>query len=106
MTLVKLPKFEMFAEGDQIRRSSKSIVHNIVEGFGRKYYRAEYIKHLTYALAECDETKESLSLLYDTRSLTNEAYYRTELAFYETLGRKIYAFRDSVITNKPYQPAP
>lgn len=29
MTLQKLPKFEMFAEGDQIRRSSKSIVNNI-----------------------------------------------------------------------------
>jgi four helix bundle protein len=81
MTLEKLPKFEMFAEGDQIRRSSKSIVHNIVEGFGRKHYRAEYIKHLTYALSECDETKEHLKLLYDTGSLTDEAYYRAELAF-------------------------
>jgi len=106
MTLEKLPKFEMFAEGDQIRRSSKSIVNNIVEGFGRKRYRAEYIKHLTYALSECDETKEHLKLLYDTGSLTDEAYYRQELAFYETLGRKIYAFRESVIANKLYQPKP
>ncbi len=106
MTLEKLPKFEMYAEGDQIRRSSKSIVHNIVEGFGRKHYRGEYIQRLTYALAECDETKVALSLLYDTRSLTDEAYYRAELAFYENLGRKIYNFRESVIAAKPYQPAP
>lgn len=60
----------------------------------------------TYALSECDETKEHLKLLYDTGSLTDEAYYRRELAFYETLGRKIYTFRESVIANKPYQPKP
>lgn len=50
-----------------------------------------------------DETKEHLNLLYDTGSLTDEAYYRAELRFYETLGRKIYAFREAVITNKPFQ---
>jgi hypothetical protein len=43
MTLDKLPKFEMFEEGSQIRRSSKSIKINIVEGFGRKRYPADYI---------------------------------------------------------------
>jgi len=31
MTLKELPKFEMYEEGSQIRRSSKSIVSNIVE---------------------------------------------------------------------------
>jgi len=30
---LKLPKFEMYEEGAQIRRSSKSISTNIVEGF-------------------------------------------------------------------------
>jgi four helix bundle protein len=39
MTLNKLPKFEMYEEGAQIRRSSKSIVCNIVEGFGRRRYK-------------------------------------------------------------------
>jgi len=96
----------MSAEEDQIRRSSKSTVNNIVEGFGRKHYRGDYIKHLTYALSECDETKEHLKLLHDTGSLTDEAYYHQELAFYETLGRKIYAFRESVITNEPFQSEP
>lgn len=38
MTLEKLPKFEMYEEGSQIRQSSKSIKINIVEGFGRKRY--------------------------------------------------------------------
>jgi|GEM_PF-3303464 len=36
MTLNNLPKFEMFEEGSQIRRSSKSIRANIVEGIWQK----------------------------------------------------------------------
>ncbi len=37
MTLHKLPKFEMYEEGSQIRRSSKSVTSTIVEGYGRTY---------------------------------------------------------------------
>ena len=36
MTLDNLPKFEMYEEGSQIRRSSKAVASNIVEGFGRR----------------------------------------------------------------------
>jgi four helix bundle protein len=41
---LRLPKFEMYEEGSQIRKSSKAISTNIVEGFGRKRYRQDYIK--------------------------------------------------------------
>ena len=34
MTITKLPKFEMYEEGSQIRRSSKSTKATIVEGYG------------------------------------------------------------------------
>jgi four helix bundle protein len=57
ITIEKLPKFEMFEEGSQVRRSSKSIVSNIVEGFGRRRYKNEFFQFLTYAVASCDETK-------------------------------------------------
>jgi len=69
MTLT-LPKFETFEEGSQIRRSSKSIVSSIVEGYGRSRYKAEFIKYLTYAHAECDETILHLEFLYETESLS------------------------------------
>ena len=97
MTLDRLPKFEMFEEGSQIRRSSKSISANIVEGFGRHHYRQEYVKHLTYALASCDETKEHLQLLADTRSLSDENLFHALMTRYEELGRKIYRFRLAVV---------
>jgi len=50
----KLPKFEMYEEGSQIRKSCKSVKNNIVEGFGRRRYKQEFVKFLTYSLASCD----------------------------------------------------
>ncbi len=44
MTL-QLPKFEMYEVGSQIRRSSKSTRSNIVEGYGRRFYKADFIRH-------------------------------------------------------------
>ncbi|GAB3422755.1 four helix bundle protein [Niabella aquatica] len=44
-----LPRFEMYEEGSQIRRSSKAISTAIVEGYGRKKYKADFLRFLTYA---------------------------------------------------------
>lgn len=104
MTLEKLPKFELYEEGSQIRRSSKGVMTNIVEGYGRKRYQGEFIKYLTYALAECDETKEHLGILFDTGSLTDEVFYKDLYQSYETLGRMIYRFRESVIAEESSSP--
>jgi len=41
-----LPKFEMYEEGSQIRRSAKSVAANIVEGYGRRRYKQEFIRFL------------------------------------------------------------
>ena len=75
MTLTRLPKFEMFEEGGQIRRSSKSVKSTIVEGYGRKRYKAEFIKFLVYSLGSNDETIDHLETLYKTKSLQDEAHY-------------------------------
>ena len=96
MTLENLPKFEMYEQGSQIRRSSKSIVSVVVEGFGRKQYQQEYIKFLTYAIASCDETKEHLDLLFGTHSLTDEGLFHALSEGYQELGRKLFFFRDTI----------
>ena len=41
-----LPKFELYEQGSQIRKSSKSIKDTIVEGYGRRRYKADFIKYL------------------------------------------------------------
>ena len=68
---LKLPKFELYEQGSQLRRSSKRIKDTIVEGYGRRRYKAEYINYLTYAQASCDETINhiiSITTLYPDQS--------------------------------------
>ncbi len=62
---LKLPQYELYEEGSQLRRSSKSIPSNIVEGYGRNKYKAEFIKFLIYAHASCDETILHLRFIQD-----------------------------------------
>lgn len=66
---LKLPKFEQYEEAQQIRRSSKSTRSNIVEGYGRRCYKAEFIKFITYLFASNMETADHLDILFETESL-------------------------------------
>ncbi len=93
---LELPKFEMYEEGSQIRRSSKSIKSNIAEGFGRRRYKQEFIKFLTYSLASCDETTDHLDTLYETKSFVDDEKYRKLSEEYDYLGRMITNFTKSV----------
>ncbi len=96
MTLTKLPKFEMFESGSQIRRAAKSVRANIVEGYGRRIYKAEFVKHLVYALASCDETVDHLEEISATGSLSDEALFKDLHARLQTLGKKLNLFLQSV----------
>jgi four helix bundle protein len=95
LTIEELPKFEIYEEGSQIRRSSKSIVANLVEGFGRRKYLNEFIRFLTYSIASCDETKVHLEMLYETESIPKEDF-ESLCHRYEELGAKLYNFREAV----------
>ena len=96
---LKLPKFEMYEEGSQIRRSSKSIKSNIVEGFGRRKYKQEFLKFLIYSLASCDETADHLRTLYETNSFSDESSYNYFCEAYDHLGKMINNFIKSVENN-------
>ncbi len=76
MTLNLLPRFEMYEEGAQIRRAMKSVKSNIVEGYGRRRYRQDYIRFLVIAHASCDETKDHLETLHETGSLPDDEVYQ------------------------------
>lgn len=96
MTLDKLPKFEMFEEGSQIRRSVKSVKANIVEGYGPRRNKQDFIRHLTYAEASCDETIDHLETLRETGSLSDETLYKRLHADLVTRGKKINRFLAAV----------
>lgn len=71
------PKFELYEEGSQIRRSSKAVTALIVEGYGRRRYKADFIKYLIYSQAECDETIVHLNFLFETESIKNAEMYNS-----------------------------
>jgi four helix bundle protein len=96
MTLKKLPKFEMYEEGNQIRKSSKSVRATIVEGYGRRRYKQEFIKFLIYAVGSNDETVDHLDTLFETESLKDEHLYQGLSERLDKLGRKLSLFIKSV----------
>jgi len=96
MTLKSLPKFEIFDEGTQIRRSMKSVRSNIVEGYGRRHYKQDSIRFLTYALASCDETTDHLEILKETGSLQDQQHYIQLHDGLQILGKKHNLFLQSI----------
>ncbi len=93
-----LPKYELYETGSQIRRSSKAVSANIVEGYGRRRYKADFIRFLVYAHASCDETSEWLKYISDCYE--NKYTDVHELSSKcEELGRKLNRFIQSVEIN-------
>lgn len=93
-----LPKYELFELGSQLRRSSDSVITNIVEGYGRSCYKNDYIRFLVYSHASNDETinhLEKLIILYPNVSLEFESL-RNE---YNILGGKINIYKKWVKEN-------
>ena len=93
---MKLPAQERYEEASQIRRSSKSVSAQIVEGHALRKYKKEFLHYLYRALGSSDETREHLELLKDTGSLKDNDSYTDLAGAYEDLSRMIAAFARSV----------
>lgn len=86
-----LPQYEMYEEGSQVRKSSKGVTNCIVEGYGRRRYKPEFIKFLIYSHASCDETIQHLNFIKNTHnSCMNEV--NPLIDSYEELGPKLNRF--------------
>jgi S23 ribosomal protein. len=94
---LELPKFEVFEQGSQIRRSSKSVKDQIAEGYGRRRYNAEYLKFLIYSHSSCDESLSQLEMLKNLYPELTE--FSSLTSEYEVLGRKINSYIDYVDNN-------
>ncbi len=88
---MKLPQFELYEEGGQLRKSSKSVTSNIVEGYGRRRYKAEFIRFLVFALASCDETIVHLNVVKDTHDI-DRAEIEDLVKSYDALGSRMNKF--------------
>lgn len=96
MTLA-LPRFEMFEEGSQVRRSAKSVAAQIVEGYCLRKNKNEFVQYLNRAYASAHETVEHLDILAETGSIANEVRYKELRSECDALCKMIFRFMQGVI---------
>ena len=85
---MKLPRFEQFELASQIRRATKSIVLNIVEGYAKSKSTAEFKRFLMMALGSNDEVRVQLEYCKDLEYITQEEYDYFE-AEYVIIGKML-----------------
>jgi len=93
---MNLPKFEMYEEGSQIRRSSKSVSSNIVEGYVLRKYKNEFLHYLYRAHASSEETLDHLRYLHEVNSLPDKQLYNDLLESYRQLGSMLFRFIEAI----------
>jgi four helix bundle protein len=88
---VQLPRHELYELGSQTRRAADSVTSNIVEGWGRRRYKAEYIRFLIFSHASTMEVQchlEKISRIYSGLSIEAENLRLK----YDLLGKRIHRY--------------
>jgi len=86
---LELPSRDKFEAGSQIRRSSQGIKDAIVEGYGRRKYKNDFIKFLVYAHASSLEALSQAEFLHQIHADEGWKIIASEL---DKLGSKIHNF--------------
>ena len=93
---MKLPNHDKFEVGSQIRRSSQGIKDAIVEGYGRKRYKNDFVKFLVYSHAS---SLEALSQADFINQVHPDCGWDEILNKLEVLSSKIHRFISYVENN-------
>lgn len=93
---IALPAPDKYETGAQIRRSSQSIKDSIAEGYGRRRYKADFIKFLVIGHASLLESTSQAEFLDNIHPNSNWTDITNRL---NTLGIKISNFIDYVEKN-------
>jgi four helix bundle protein len=90
----ELPKHELYELGSQIRRASQSVRANIVEGYGRRMYKLDYILFLHRSNASLMELESHFSVL---KVIYPDIVFNELIDQANILGRQIYRYIEYVI---------
>lgn len=93
---MKLPHPDKFETGGQIRRSSQTIKDTMVEGYGRRRYKADFLKFLIYSHSSLLESTSQVDFLDTIHPNTGWGEIVTAL---DKLGKKLSKFNDYVDKN-------
>lgn len=86
-----LPNYELYELGSQLRRSSDSVNTNIVEGYGRRRYKQDFLKFLVYSHSSNDETVNHIRKIAKLYPALQDTFVPLQQE-YDVLGAKINAF--------------
>jgi four helix bundle protein len=93
----KFPREELYSLTDQIRRSSRSVAANIVEGWAKRSYENIFKRQLTDSYGSCHEVRLWLDFALDCRYITQDEHDRLA-SRYEELAKMIYRLCDNWTT--------
>lgn len=69
------PKIEQYVLADQMRRSSKSIIANLAEGFGKQTFSDnEFKRFVNVAIGSCEETRIWLMYARDLEYIDQQVW--------------------------------
>jgi four helix bundle protein len=75
----QFPKEEQFGLTSQIRRSSRSVGANLVEGYRKRMYPKMFLNKLNTCDGECSETLYWLEIVRACEYITHEEFLKHEL---------------------------
>jgi four helix bundle protein len=91
---LEFPKTEQYALADQLRRSSKSVCANIVEGYGRqRQSKPEFKRFIMIAIGSAEETTLWLTYALDLSYLSQEQFTQIE-AEYASILKMLHSLRN------------
>jgi four helix bundle protein len=93
------PREERYALTDQIRRASRSIPANIVEGWAKRRYENVFKRHLLDSIGSCDETKLWLGFAHECQYITVDEH-RVLTGRCEEIGKMLNALFENWSTYK------
>jgi four helix bundle protein len=91
MTL-HFPDIEQKEMAGQLRRASKSICGNLVEGLGKRQSPRETRRFLIIAIGSCDEVKLWLMFASDLKYIS-EQIYKEASQDYAEIGKMLYGLK-------------
>jgi len=95
----EFPKEELYSLIDQVRRASRSVTANIVEGWAKRRYENVFKRHLIDSIGSCDETKLWLDFGFDCKYIA-VAKHDSLVSRYEELGKMLHGLFENWKTYK------
>ncbi len=98
------PREEIYGLTSQMQRAAVSVPSNIAEGHTREHTK-EYLHHLSISQASLAELETQLEISARLRYVSRE-HLELVLKQIRSLGRQMYALRNSLVTSRAPTPGP